>query len=186
MEDCEILDLYRARAEDAIAETDRKYGRYCHYIAYQILSDDGEAAEVVNDAYLKVWKTVPPTSPKSLKSYLAMIAGQLARDRYAARTAEKRGGGQAHLCLDELQECIPDAQSGGEMCDLVALRDALNRFLRMLPEKTRNIFVRRYWYCASVSEIALAFSMKESSVTVLMLRTRKKLKIFLEKEGFTV
>jgi RNA polymerase sigma-70 factor (ECF subfamily) len=186
MEDREILDLYLARSEDAVLKTAEKYGRVCHYIAYQILFDDADASEIVNDTYLKVWKSIPPASPVSLRSFLAMIAGRLARDRYREKQAKKRGGGQIPLLFDELTECIPDAESASSLCDRIALRDALNRFLRTLPETERNIFLRRYWYCTPVAEIARDFSMKKSHVTVLMHRTRAKLKQFLEKEGFTV
>ena len=184
MEDKQIVDLYWERSEDAIVETDKKYGRYCHYIAYQILSDNEDAEEIVNDTYLKTWNTVPPNRPDPLKGYVGMISNRLALDRYDAKTAEKRGGGQMPAVLHELSECIPDSDSGDDIGQSVALRDALNRFLRSLPKKTRTIFVRRYWYVTPISEIAEEFGMKESNVAMLMLRTRLKLKEFLGKEGF--
>lgn len=90
------------------------------------------------------------------------------------------------LVLDELAECIPDRNSGMEISDNLALSDVLNRFLWALPQKTRNIFVRRYWYMSSIAEIAKDFSMKESNVTMHLLRTRKKLEKFLVKEGFVI
>lgn len=185
MEDNRIVDLFWARNEDALSETEEKYGRYCHYIAYRILGDNSDAEEIVNDSYLKVWDTIPPNRPGSLKGYVGMICSQLALNRYHQRKTEKRGEGQIPLVLDELAECVSDPV-GADMGDGLALRDALNYFLGSLPEKTRKIFVRRYWYMSPVSEIAADFSMKESAVTVLMLRTRKKLKVFLEKEGFEI
>lgn len=184
MEDKQIVDLYWARSEQAITETDKKYGRYCHYIAYQILSDHEDAEEIVNDTYLKTWNTVPPNRPDPLKGYVGMISNQLALDRYDHQTAKKRGGGQVPLVLGELADCIPDGDSGEDIGVSVALRDALRRFLGTLPPKTRNIFVRRYWYVTPISEIAKEFGMKESAVAMLMLRTRMKLKEFLGKEGF--
>ena len=90
------------------------------------------------------------------------------------------------LVLDELAECIPDGNSGEDVGESVALREALNKFVWSLPDKTQNVFVRRYWYSSSISEIAKEYGIKESSVTVLLLRTRKKLKAFLQKEGFNV
>ena len=113
-----------------------------------------------------------------------MISRQLALDAYKERHAQKRGGGQVPLVLDELSECIPDSDSGADIGESVALSDALTRFLRALPQKTRNIFVRRYFYMSSITEIAKDFSMKESNVTMHLLRTRKKLERFLRKEGF--
>ncbi len=183
MEDKQIVDLYWARSETAISETAKKYGRYCHYIAYQILYNDEDAEEIVNDTYLKTWNTVPPRRPDPLKPYVGTISRQLALNRYEAQNAQKRGG-QVPLVLDELSECIPDHGSGSDIGESVALSDALDRFLGALPERTRNIFVRRYFYMSPVGEIAEDFSMKESNVTMLLFRTRKKLEKFLEKEGF--
>lgn len=185
MEDRQIVELYFARSESAIAETETKYGRYCRYIAERILHDSSDAEEVVNDAYLKVWDTIPPNRPDSLKSYIGMICGRLALNRYDQRRTRKRGEGQTALALEELSECVSD-RAAADPADVIALRDALNRFLESLPARARKIFVRRYWYMSTVAEIAAEFSMRESSVTVLMLRTRKKLKQFLQKEGFTV
>ena len=184
MEDNQIVDLYWARSEVAIAETDKKYGRYCHYIAYQILSDDEDAKEIVNDTYLKTWNTVPPNRPDPLKGYVGMISNQLALNRYEEKTAQKRGGGKLPLIYHELDECIADADEAEDMGENFALRDALNRFLWSLPKTTRRIFVRRYWYATPISEIAEDFGMKENAVAMLMFRTRQKLKDFLKKEGF--
>ena len=184
MNDQNIVELYWTRVESAIEETDKKYGRYCHYIAYQILADDEDAKEVVNDTYIKAWNTIPPNRPDSLKAYVGLIAGQLALDRYDQRRAIRRGGGQLPLVLDELSECIPDDASGTDMAEEIALRDALDRFLWSLPQKTRNVFVRRYWYLGSIEEIAAEYGMKESNVKMLLLRTRTKLMHHLQKEGF--
>ena len=183
MEDKQIVELYWARSETAISETEKKYGRYCHYIAYQILHNDEDAKEVVNDTYLKTWNTIPPKRPDPLKPYVGTISRQLALDVYKKQHAQKRSG-QVPLVLDELSECIPDNDSGADIGESVALSDALNRFMWNLPQRTRNIFVRRYFYMSSVAEIAKDFSMKESNVTMHLLRTRKKLEQFLRKEGF--
>ncbi len=183
MDDKKLVELYWARSEQALLETETRYGRYCHYIAFQILGDDADAEEVVSDTYLKAWNTIPPNRPESFRSYLGMITRQLSYDAYRCRNTQKRGG-NVHLVLEELAGCIPDG--AGDLEDRLALREALNRFLRGLPIRTRRIFLRRYWYASSVAEIARDFGMKESAVTVLMLRTRQKLKLFLEKEGFTL
>ncbi len=184
MEDLQIVGLFWNRSEQAVEEIQKKYSRYCYYIANQILGNEEDAREVVNDTYMKIWNTIPPNRPKSLKSYAGMIARQLALDAYEARTALKRSG-QTSFLLDELAECIPDSRLG-DLCERLSLRDALNTFVGNLPRRTRRIFVRRYWYASSVKEIAKDFGMKESTVTVLMLRTRHKLKEFLEKEGVSI
>ena len=185
MEDKQIIELYFERSDSAISETEKKYGRYCHYIAYRILENDQDAKEIVNDTYLKAWNTIPPNCPNPLKAYLGMISRQLSLDRYEKYHTKKRGG-QVSLVLDELSECIPDISSNEDIGECVALRDALNKFVRSLSKKTQKIFVRRYWYTSSISEIAKDYGMKESSVTVLLLRTRTKLKEFLHKEGFDI
>ena len=185
MEDKQIVEMYWARNEAAIQETDVKYGRYCHYIAYQILYSDEDAMEVVNDTYLKTWNTIPPHKPELLKPYVGSLSRNLALDAYRAQHAQKRGG-QLPLVLDELLSCIPDTDSGADLGESVALSDAISRFLWSLPQKTRNIFVRRYFYMSATAELARDFDMKESTLTMLLLRTRKKLANFLEKEGFDV
>lgn len=185
MEDKQIVDLYFERSESAITETEKKYGRYCHYIAYRILGNDEDAKEIVNDTYLKAWNTIPPNRPGRLKPYVGMLCRQLSLDRYEKYHTQKRGG-QVMLILDELAECIPDSDSRADIGESIDLKDALNKFVRSLPDKTQKVFVRRYWYSSSIAEIAEAYGMKESSVTVLLLRTRKKLKEFLCKEGFDV
>ena len=185
MEDRQIVDLYLMRSEDAISETEKKYGRYCHYIAYCILENDEDAKEIVNDTYLKTWNTVPPNRPDPLKTYVGMITRQLSLDRYEEKHAQKRGGETA-LVLEELAECIPDGDSREDIGERVALRDALNKFVSSLPDETQRMFIRRYWYTSSISEIARDYSMREGNVAVLLLRTRKKLKKYLTKEGFEI
>ncbi len=185
MKDKEIVELYWARSENAISETDAKYGRYCHYISYQILYNDSDAEEIVNDTYLKAWNTIPPNRPVPLKPYVGMISRQLSFNAYEAKNTQKRGG-QIETVLDELAECIPDGDSGEDIGASIALRDALNKFILSLPNKTQKIFVRRYWYSSSVAEIAEEYGMTENHVGVLLFNTRKKLKKFLCKEGFEV
>jgi RNA polymerase sigma-70 factor (ECF subfamily) len=183
MEDRKIIELYFARNEQAIAETDRKYGAYCRAIAYRILEDRLDSEEVANDTYLRLWNTIPPQNPDPLKPYVGMISRHLSLDRYEEYHTQKRGG-QVPLVLEELAECIPDNDSREDIGESVALKDALARFIRSLPDKTQMIFLRRYWYTSSVAEIAEEYGMRENSVNVLLHRTRKKLKDHLQKEGF--
>ena len=184
MKDKQIVDLYLERSESAIAETEKKYGRYCHYIAYQILENDEDAKEIVNDTYLKTWQTIPPKRPESLKPYVGMICRQLALNAYEEQHTQKRG--QVALVLDEIAEFLPGNDEDWDVVSGIVLNDLLNNFLRGLPQKTRNIFIRRYWYASSVAELAKEYSMKESAVAMLLLRTRNKLKTHLQKEGFNV
>lgn len=182
MDDTQIVALYLARDESAIEQTKRKYDGYCRYIAERILPSREDAEECVNDAYLKAWNTIPPQQPQTLSSYIGMLTRQLSLNRYKENHRQKRGGGEVALLLDELAECIAD-RSAGNVADDVMLRDALDRFLGGLKQRDRIVFMRRYWYADTPEHIAKELSMTEQSVNVLLFRTRKKLKQFLEKEG---
>ena len=181
MNDRQIVELYFVRDEKAISETAVKYGRYCHYIANSILGDENYADEVVNDTYLKTWNSIPPNEPDPLKPYVGTISRNLALNRYTEMSAEKRGGSDMPFVYEELEECIPGNTVNIE--ENTALRDALNKFLATLPKRKRVVFVRRYWYASSISEIASDYSMTEAGVRMTLSRTRKNLKEFLEKEG---
>lgn len=181
MTDERIVALFWERSETAIAETDKAYGHYFHYIAFGILGSDEDAKEIVNDTYLKAWNTIPPQRPNHLKAFLGRIARQLSINRLEHNTAQKRAGSQYQLALDELSECISQDQE--DFADTVALRDSLNQFLHTLPIDARRVFIRRYWHLHSISEIAADLSMSESKVKSLLMRTRKKLKQHLTEGG---
>lgn len=184
MEDEQIVELYFNRCELAISETEKKYGKYCNYIAYQILGNEQDSMEVTNDAFLKAWNTIPPNRPKPLKAYVGMLSRQLAIDREKHDKAQKRGG--AFAVLEELSECIPSSSTDEAPENMIALREALDRFVHSLAPKAQRIFIRRYWYSSSVAEISDEYGISVSGVTVILTRTRKKLKKFLEGEGFFV
>lgn len=186
MDDKQILDLYWARSERAISETADKYGRYCHYIACNILHNAEDSEECVNETWLKAWGTIPPKRPNRLSVFLGKITRNLSLNRYKKYTAEKRGGGQTALALEELQECIPASDRVEQIVDDLVLTEALNRFLASLSAETRKIFMRRYWYLSSVKEIAAEFGMGESKVKMALLRSRNELKNLLEKEGIVL
>jgi RNA polymerase sigma-70 factor (ECF subfamily) len=185
MDDQQIVDLYWKRDESAIAETQKKYGKYCHTIAYAILHSHEDAEECVNDTYLRAWGAIPPAKPGRLSTFLGKITRNLSLDRYEKNTAQKRSG-PVELVLDELCECIPDADSALDPIDMIALGDAINAFLGGLPQKTRQIFLRRYWYMSPVKEIARDMGMSEGTVKVSLMRTRESFKAYLEKEGIVL
>lgn len=185
MTDQQIVELYWERSEAAIWETQAAYEPYFHYIAWGILRNEEDVREVVNDTYLKAWQQIPPARPNPLKMFLGRITRQLAINRLEKNTAQKRGAGQYQLALEELSEYV----SGQPLTDpeeQLALRDALNGFLLAQPALTRKIFVRRYWYMHSVAEIAAEFDLGESRVKMQLMRTRKRLAEYLQKEGFQI
>jgi RNA polymerase sigma-70 factor (ECF subfamily) len=186
MDDQQIIDLYWARSENAISETAEKYGKYCHTIAYHILHNDEDSEECVNDTYLRAWEAMPPQRPHRLSAFLGKITRNLSLDRYKRLAAEKRGSGQVPLALDELLDCVPTGDSAEKTVDDLALTESLNRFLGTLSVDSRRIFLRRYWYLTPVKEIAADCSISESKVKMSLLRSRKELKKFLEKEGIAL
>ncbi|MBE7001924.1 MAG: RNA polymerase sigma factor [Ruminococcaceae bacterium] len=183
MEDRQIIALFWNRDEQAISQSQKKYGRFCHTIAYRILSSYGDSEECVNDTWQKAWNAIPPEKPAVLQAFFGRITRNLALDRYAYKAAKKRN---IHLeaAMEEYWECIPDGKPNLE--DSLAMKDLLNRFLADLDKQTRIIFLRRYWYACSIGEIARSVGLMESNVSVILHRTRKKLKAYLEKEGMFI
>lgn len=183
MDDAQILDLYFTRSEQAIQETDRKYGHLCYKIAWNILDNQEDAEESVSDTYLTAWKSIPPTRPMRFSAYLAKITRHISLDRWRKQSAEKRGGRETALSLEELAECIPGKETAETTVQRRELQAAMNRFLEDLPERERILFVSRYWYLRSVKEISEKTGMSQGSVKTQLFRTRSKLRFFLEKEN---
>lgn len=186
MDDRKIIELYYARDELGLKKTDEIYGKYCRSIAKNILSSDEDADEVFNDTLLSAWNSIPPEKPKSLKVYLGTLARNISLDRYRKMKAEKRGGCEVAVCLEEAEEFLADTKSISEEYEKREFIKFLNDFLQSLPERECDIFVRRYYYCDSTADIGKRFALKESNVLVILSRTRKKLKKALQKGGYTL
>lgn len=185
MEDSRIVELYWQRSESAITETQRKYGGFCHAIALRILSDRQDAEECVNDTWLHAWNAIPPQRPQSLKLFLARITRNLSFNRWNAQAAEKRGGRETALVLDELAECLQsETDVEGEVLSR-ELNACVHSFVRGLPARERKVFVLRYFYTEPISQIAEHCSISENNVKVILNRTRKKLHKQLIKEGLS-
>ena len=184
MEDNQIVELYFQRKADAIKETDSKYGSYCFAIADNILHNREDSEECVNDTWLSAWNAMPPQRPNMLRMFLAKITRNLSFNRFHARNAEKRGGGEINLVLDELAECIANESDTENEYLAKELEQCIRLFVRELPEREGNVFVRRYFFTEPVSMIAKRYGMTENNVMVTLSRTRKKLKAHLEKEGY--
>lgn len=182
MQDNEIIELYFRRSEDAVRETQEKYGAYCMTIAHNLLGSGEDAEECVNDAYFDTWNTIPPERPQNLKAYVGALCRHRSIDRLRNRTALKRKPDAAIAVFDELQECIPSGEE--DVPDTLALRDALNSFFADLPKNSRILFLQRYWYSGSLAKIAENAHMSESAVKSSLSRTREKLREHLKKEGF--
>ena len=182
MDDNLIIELYWQRNQQAVSETEIKYGPYCRSIAYGILQNNQDTEECVNDTWLRAWDSIPPQRPARLPAFLGRIARNLALDRYDYNHAAKRSGPFDQL-LSELSECIPSPRDDFAQLELTQI---LNQFLRSLPSDRRNLFLRRYWYAESISQIAERYSLKENTVKSILFRTREQLRKFLQKEGVAV
>ena len=183
MEDSQIIGLYFLREERAITETAIKYASYCHSIAYRILQNRADSEEVVNDTYLGAWNSIPPTRPNSLSAYLGKISRRLALKRWRNARADKRGGGETALALEELTDCIPSGSTAEQVLLNRELGACLNRFVEALPKTEQRVFVLRYWHLYSIQQIAEKYRFSESKVKSMLFRTRTKLQKHLIKEG---
>ena len=184
MDDSQIVALYWQRDERAIVETDAKYGSYCMKISQNILSDRADSEENVNDAYLHAWEAMPPQRLAILSAFLGRITCNLALNRCKAANAQKRQGSAFALSLDELDDCAPALSSPDDEAMAAELGRSISAFLRTQSEEVRSMFILRYFYCEPVEALAARFHCGESRIKTTLLRTRRKLKEHLIKEGY--
>ena len=189
MEDKEIIALYFDRDERAIRETADKYGDFCEGVAMGILGNRQDAEECVSDTYLRVWNSIPPNRPRSLKAYLARIVRNLSIDRIKANRALKRSH-ELEMALEELGDCIPADMDGRPYGSADALTEALptllNSFLYTLAEEEWQLFCGRYWHNRSVKDLARSHGLTPKAVTMRLSRTREKLRKYIEERGYTL
>lgn len=185
MQDSEIIDLYFARSEQAITETEKKYGRYLQTVAANILRFPEDAEEIVSDVYLAAWNAIPPTRPAVLKHFLSRIARNLAFKRFDFLSAEKRSA-QTEL-LSELDECIPDGQrSVEEITEAKELGACINRFLAELSRSDCALFVSRFYYAQTYAQLAEKFGASPRQIKYRLQKLRIRFRSFLEKEGMSL
>ena len=183
MEDKAIIDLFFNRSQDAIRETDLKYGKRLRHLSVNITGNQSDSEECVNDTYLAAWKQIPPTNPENLGAYLCRIVRNISYKVFRRNTAQKRNVDMVSL-TDELCEVIPASSD----CPIESreLGRVLDSFLESLDEDTQLLFVRRYFYADSLTVIADFSGMSENSIATRLFRARKKLKKYLEKEGYSI
>lgn len=186
MLDDAILGLYFERDERAITETDSKYGKLLRSVSHNILGNIQDAQECVSDTYLNAWNSIPPHRPNPFSAYLCKITRNLSFNRYKHIHREKRGGVGCDAVLDELSEIVSGNDSVEGEFDRKELISTINDFLKSLPETKRDIFIRRYWYAEGVNEIASSLGYTPVNVSTILLRTRNRLKNYLEERGFTI
>ena len=186
MEDAAIIDLYWARSQQAIAESELKYGAYCHAIALRILNRTEDAEECVNDTWLRAWNAMPPQRPSILSAFFAKLTRNLSLDRWRRQRAAKRGGGQTELALQELEEALPDRRRPDEALEAAETARLISAFLRRQGELDRKLFVRRYFYLESLADLGARFGLTQGQVKSRLHRVRQRLRAELEREGVPV
>ena len=184
MQDEEIVELYWQRSDRAIPESERKYGRYCHSIAYRICQSSEDAEECVNDTWFKAWNAMPDARPSILSAFLGAVTRNLALDRYRLSNRGKRGGGETMLALEELQDSIPSPSRPEEKLEEQELARAINRFLSDLPAEDRKLFVARYWYLTPIRELAEKSGYTQGKIKMKLYRMRNALRRSLEEADF--
>lgn len=186
MEDGKIIDLYWARSQQAIVESERKYGSYCHAIARRILDREEDAEECVNDTWLRAWNAMPPQRPNILSAFFGKLARNLSLDRWRRIRAARRGGSQVEVALHELEDCLPDHHRPDEELEAGETAALISAFLRRQPELDRALFIRRYFHLEPLNDLADRFGMSVGQVKSKLHRMRGKLKLELEQEGVAV
>ena len=186
MKDQDIVGLYWDRNEDAIHQTQMKYGAYLSKVSYNILADFEDSKECVNDTYLAAWNSIPTNRPNNLATYLGKITRQISIDVFRKKHREKRYASEFAISLDELGDSFTDGVTPEQELNAKLLDEAINRFVSALPDMAQKTFVGRYYFFDSLKEIASYCGMKEGNVKILLFRTRQKLKDYLKKEGFEV
>lgn len=181
-----IVELFWDRNEQALSTASQKYGRYCKIIALNILQNNEDAEECVNDALLSAWNSIPPNKPPVFSIFLARIVKNGAYDRLRRKRRIKRGGGEIDLVFEELEDCVSGRSSIEDEFDFKELQKAINNFLKRLSTRHRKMFLLRYWYSFSITEIAARLGTTENSVSVSLSRTRSKIKEYLTKRGYDI
>ena len=186
MDDKQIIELYNSRDERAIKQTSLKYGRYCFSIAKNILSSDQDCEECLNDTWNRAWNSIPPKQPSNFRLFLGKIVRNLAIDKIKHDSCQKRGGTEFDLALDEIGDIVSDNNSVEQEFEYALFVKSLNSFLHSLPVRECNIFVSRYFYIESISDIAKKYSLTDANVHKILSRTRIKLKAYLKEEGYDI
>lgn len=186
MDDRRIVEHFLNRSEEALLQIDIKYGRYCHRVAFNVLGNAEDSEECVNDAYMRVWGSIPPNEPSSLSAYVGKITRNIALDKLRQKNSSKRGNGEVPVLLDELAECVSGVDELERRQDSAEIIDALNGFLETLSATERGVFMRRYWMMEPIADVAARYDISVSKTTTMLFRLRGRLKKHFMKEGISL
>lgn len=183
MNDDSIIELFWNRDEQAISNANKKYGKLCYHLAYNILKNDEDSEECVNDTFLKVWNSIPYDHPEHFSAYLCQIVKRIAISKFRYNSANKRKY-EDYKSYDELSELVSNIEMQLNDNIINDISSSINKFLLNESKKNRMVFVRRYWYYDSVEDIAVLFNISIKTVFSILSRMRKRLKKYLEEEGY--
>lgn len=181
MEDNQIVDLYWRRDENAIRETNGKYGRMLKQTSFSIVRTDADAEECLNDTYLAAWNSMPENRPEYLGAYLAKIIRGLSINRYRMNHSKKRSNNG--FAAEELTDCIADKSDVVAQLEAKELSGIINDFVSGLDYEKRYVFIRRYFYSDSIEQISVRTGFSVTKLKSMLLRLRRSLKEILEEEG---
>lgn len=186
MDDTALILLLQQRDEDAVGAVREKYGAYCRSIAMSILGDERDAEECLNDALLRLWDSVPPEQPLSLRAYIGRLTRNVSLNVLRDSQRQKRGGGEPILALGELSDCVPDHGTPERSVENAEISACIDRWLVSLPQDRRVAFVRRYWYLDSIAELSKRMGWSKSKTVSLLSRLRSSLREKLNSEGIEI
>lgn len=183
MDDLAIVDLYHRRNEQAIVESDKKYGALCRSIALRLLGLREDMEECVNDTWLAAWNRMPPDRPEALGAFLGRLTRNLSISRWRRDHAQKRYRG-IEILLSELEDCVPTPSTVEAVWEREQLARSISAWLDGLEQTNRQLFIRRYWYGDGVKTLAAERGEGANALSQRLRRLRKELRTFLESEGF--
>lgn len=186
LSDEQIIDLYFARDERAIAETDKKYCEYLHTVAYNILANAQDADECLQDTYLKTWNSIPPERPRVFRAFLAKITRNLSLDRYEAAKRQKRVPAQSCTPLDEVQDFLPDPGGIERDLEAAAIARIIEEYLASTTDRRMYIFTSRYFFALTIPQIAKRLGCSQSLVSKELAEVKRELRQALAKEGICI
>lgn len=184
MEDQQIIEMYLQRNENAVAQTERKYTKYCRSIAIHIMHCPEDTDEALNDTWLAAWNSIPPHIPECLQTFLGRLTRNISLKRIRSESTLKRGSAETRVVFEEVEDWLQSEQNIEQQLSEQALAEEIDRFLDSISDIKCNIFVRRYWYMQAITEIAEYHGFSESKVKSMLFRIRKKLYAKLKKENY--
>lgn len=167
-----LCDLKRG-SEKALEWFIDRYSAYVGTVVYNIIGGSRsreDVEEVCSDVFVSLWSNAAAIKGSSVKAYLVSIARNKSVDLLRKTGHE--------LPLEE------DILSCGGMEEAVEHRDELARVRQavlLMDWPDREIFLRHYYYCQKISDIAREMDMKEATVKTHLHRGREKLRLALER-----